>query len=30
MEIDESLIEGDTSPFPGEDAVMMIFRRHPS
>jgi hypothetical protein len=30
MEIDEAPIEGDATPFPREDAVMMIFERHPS
>jgi hypothetical protein len=30
MEVDEAPIKGDVAPFLGEDAVMMIFRRHPS
>jgi hypothetical protein len=30
MEVDEAPIKGDVVPFPREDAVMMIFRRHPS
>jgi hypothetical protein len=29
MEIDEAPIEGDTAPFPEDDAVMMICGRHP-
>jgi hypothetical protein len=29
MEIDEAPIEGDAVPFPGEDAVMMIFWKAP-
>jgi hypothetical protein len=30
MEINEAPIEGDTMPFLGEDAIMMLFGRHPS
>jgi hypothetical protein len=30
MEVDELPIKGDMVPFLGEDAIMMIFRRHPS
>jgi hypothetical protein len=30
MEVDEAPIEGDVAPFLGEDAVMVIFGRHPS
>jgi hypothetical protein len=30
MELDEAPIEGDTTPFSGEDVVMMIYGRHPS
>jgi hypothetical protein len=30
MEIDEVPNEGDATPFPGEDAVMMIYDEHPS
>jgi hypothetical protein len=30
MKIDEAPVEGDTTPFPEEDAVMTIFGRHPS
>jgi hypothetical protein len=30
MEVDKALDEGDTTPFPGEDAVMMIYDGHPS
>jgi hypothetical protein len=30
MEVDEVPIEGDVMPFPREDTVMMVFRRHPS
>jgi hypothetical protein len=30
MEIDEAPVEGDTVPFPGEDAVMTIFGSFPS
>jgi hypothetical protein len=29
MKVDEAPIEGDAMPFPREDAVMMIFGRHP-
>jgi hypothetical protein len=30
MEVDEAPIEGDAAPFPREDAIMMIYGRHPS
>jgi hypothetical protein len=30
MEIDKAPIKSDAVPFPREDAVMMIFGRHPS
>jgi hypothetical protein len=30
MEVDKVLDEGDTMPFPGEDAVSMIYDGHPS
>jgi hypothetical protein len=30
LEVNEPPIEGDVTPFPREDAVMMIFSRHPS
>jgi hypothetical protein len=30
VEVDEAPIEGDTTPFLKEDAIMMILRRHPS
>jgi hypothetical protein len=29
MEIDESPTKGDTTPFPGEDTIMMICGRRP-
>jgi hypothetical protein len=29
MEVDEAPVKGDMTPFPGEDAVMMIFGRDP-
>jgi hypothetical protein len=30
MEIDKAPAEGDAAPFPREDVIMTIFRRHPS
>jgi hypothetical protein len=30
MEITDDPTEGDTTPFPGEDAIKAIFGRHPS
>jgi hypothetical protein len=30
MEVNEAPILGDVAPFPGEDAGMMIYGRHPS
>jgi hypothetical protein len=30
MEVNEAPIKDDVMPFPGEDAVLMIFRRQPS